>query len=283
VNIGMNLYLWCNRFEPTHFGLLPELKAADFDGVEIPMGEYSAGEVAAIRSALDGEGLRCTMASIMHAEHNPISPDAAIRRAALDKLRSDIDMAAALGSEAVVGPMHSAHKLFAGRGPVEAEFEHCVEVLQGAARHAEAANVRIAVEPLNRFECYFLNTQAQGRALADAVDSDWVGILYDTHHANIEEADMAGAAQELGNRMVHFHVSECHRGTPGTGTVDWDGAFRGMRDTGFDGWVVIEAFAGDVPGIAEAVNIWRDCFHSKTEVFQEGIRLIREKLGTSAP
>ncbi len=276
--IGMNLYLWCNRLEPEHFHLLSELKAAGFDGVEIPMGDYNADEVADIRAALDSEGLRCTMASIMHAEHNPIAAEAAVRQAAIDKLKTDIDMAAALGAESVVGPMHSAHKVFQTRGPDQAEFERCVEVLQAAAIHAEAADVKIAVEPLNRFECYFLNSQAQGRALADAVDSSHIGILYDTHHANIEEEDMGAAVLALGNRINHFHVSESHRGTPGTGTVNWESAFSGVKASGFDGWFVIESFAGDVPGIAEAVNIWRDCFSNKEEVYRQGITLIQDNL-----
>ena len=278
MKIGMNLYLWCARLEPEFLPLLAELKGAGFDGVEIPMSDYSAQEVAAIRSALDDAGLGCTMASIMLEEHNPIAESPGIRQAAVDKLRSDIDMAAALGAESVVGPMHSAHKLFLGRGPSSTEFARCVEVLQTSGLHAEQAGVSIAVEPLNRFECYFLNSQAQGRALADAVDSPAVGILYDTHHANIEEQDMAGAVRVLGDRLNHFHVSESHRGTPGTGTVNWDAAFAGLRESNFDGWCVIESFAGDVPGIAEAVNIWRDCFASKEEVYLEGLALIRKGL-----
>lgn len=276
--VGMNLYLWCNRLEPIHFPLLDALKEAGFDGVEIPMSDYSSAEIAAIRSALATTGLRCTMASIMHAEHNPISPDAAVRAAAVDKLRADIDMAVALGAESVVGPMHSAHKQFVGRGPNEQEFDLCVDVLRKSSVYAEEADVVVAVEPLNRFECYFLNSQAQGRALADAVDSSHVGILYDTHHANIEEIDMGAAVVGLGSRINHFHVSESHRGTPGTGTVDWSAAFAGVAASEFDGWFVIEAFAGDVPGIAEAVNIWRDCFNNKEEVYRDGIALIKQHL-----
>ena len=72
-----------------------------------------------------------------------------------------------------------------------------------------------------------------------------------------------------------MHISESHRGTPGTGSVDWDSSFRALKKMNYQGWVVIEAFAGDVPGFAEAVNIWRDCFAGKTEVYRQGMALIR--------
>jgi len=275
MKVGMNMFLWCNRLEPAHFPLLGSLKMAGFDGVEIPMSDYSSAELSAIRSALHSEGLQCTMASILSDDTNPVSPDAATRQSALHKLQSDIDIAAELGAESLVGPFHSAHKLFQGRGPEPDEFEHCVSVLTATAAHAEAAGVKVAVEPLNRFECYFLNTAAQAKKLADAVDSPALGILYDTHHANIEENDVYAAIVSLDTRLNHVHVSESHRGTPGTGSVNWHNSFEALRDTHYDGWVVIEAFAQDVPGLADAVNIWRDCFGSKTEVYEEGIALIR--------
>ena len=272
--IGMNLFLWLTHFGEEHFHLLPTLKAVGFDGVEIPISNYSDKELRAIRNALDSEGLACTSVSLLTTECNPIAEDASIRRSAVDKVRSDIEIAAGLGAEVIAGPLHSAHKQFFGRGPNEQEFERCVEFLKTVGADAQQANVQISVEPLNRFECYFLNTQQQGKALADAVDMDSVGILYDTHHVHLEEHDVAAALKGLGKRINHFHVSESHRGTPGAGLVDWKTNFTTLKQMDYQGWIVIEAFATDVPDIPTAINIWRNCFNSKKEVYTQGFELI---------
>jgi D-psicose/D-tagatose/L-ribulose 3-epimerase len=278
MKIGMNLFLWCDRLRPAHFPLLGELKAAGFDGVEIPTGDYSSAEIQDIRLALDNEGLACTVATLLSPAHNPISVDSRVRAAAADKLRADIALCHELTAESLVGPMHSGHKEFHGRGPNTQEFEYAVDFLQASGALAAQAGVALAVEPLNRFECYFLNTAEQAAALADAVDLPGVGILYDSHHANIEENNVYDAIVGLGPRIQQVHISESHRGTPGTGTVDWAHSFRALSDMNYQGWLVIEAFASDVPGFPDTVNIWRDCFASKDEVYQRGIDLIRDAL-----
>lgn len=278
IKVGMNLYLWLTRLEPRYFGLLAELRAAGFDGVEIPTGDYSATELAEIRSALAQEGLACTVATLLTATENPIAADNAIRAAARDKLSRDIDVAVALGAESLIGPMHSGHKCFTGHGPSETEFERCVEFLRHGGELAANAGLQLAVEPLNRFECHFLNSAKQAGRLSQAVGLNNVGILYDTHHGNIEENDHYRAITSLDTHLNHFHVSESHRGAPGTGTVDWDGSFRALRDMGYRGWVVIEAFGQNVPGIPQAVNIWRNCFRDEREVYRQGLRLIVKNL-----
>jgi D-psicose/D-tagatose/L-ribulose 3-epimerase len=278
MKIGMNLYLWLTKLKPQHFELLAKLKQLGFDGVEIPTGDYTASELANIRSALNNEGLKCTVATLLPPELNPISPDSAIRAAARDKLKHDINIASELGSEALIGPMHSGHKLFYDRGPNQQEVDLCTEFLTAMGTEAKQANILLGVEPLNRFECYFLNTAAQGKQLADAVNLDNVGILYDTHHANIEEYSVYDAITGLGNRLNHFHVSESHRGTPGTGAVDWKNSFKALKDMDYKGWLVIESFAKDVDGFPEAVNIWRDCFSSKDEVVEQGFALIKNHI-----
>jgi D-psicose/D-tagatose/L-ribulose 3-epimerase len=282
MKIGINLYLWLTKLKPSHFELLAKLKSQGFDGVEIPTGDYTAEELATIRQALANEGLACTVATLLPPATNPIAASATIRSAAFDKLQHDINIASELGAEALIGPMHSGHKLFYDRGPNQQEIDRCIDFLTIVGSEAKQANLLLGVEPLNRFECYFLNTAAQAKQLADAVNLDNVGILYDTHHANIEEYNVYDAICGLNNRLNHFHVSESHRGTPGTGTVDWKNSFRALKDMDYSGWLVIESFAKDVDGFPEAVNIWRDCFSSKDEVIAQGLALIQQNLGVKS-
>ncbi len=103
-------------------------------------------------------------------------------------------------------------------------------------------DVTIAIEPLNRFETYFLNTAEDAAALCDAVSDPRVGILFDTFHANIEEKNVPNAYRRLGRHLKHVHTCENDRGTPGTGHVDWTGVFSALHDLKYDGWLTIESF-----------------------------------------
>jgi len=77
--------------------------------------------------------------------------------------------------------------------------------------------------------------------------------------------------------MAHVHISENDRGTPGTGQVRWAESFQAIRDTGYDGWFVIEAFGRALPDLAAATRVWRDLFPSPDQVVNDGIKFIREQ------
>lgn len=278
MKLGMNLFLWTGHAGSEHFPLLAELADTGFSLVELPCSDYSSAEILQLNTELDGLRLSRSLATILDEQCNPISPDPRIRQAAFEKLCADIDLTAALGAEALIGPIHSAHKLFRGRGPTGDELSFCVETLHKAGEYAARQGIELCVEFLNRFECYFLNTSAQARVLIDSIDLANVGILYDTHHAQIEECHQAAALKQHLPAINHIHISESHRGTPGTGTVDWRSVFEAISTSDFDDRLVIEAFGTRDPAIASAVNIWRNCFESEEEVYREGYRLMTEAL-----
>ena len=132
------------------------------------------------------------------------------------------------------------------------------------------------VEPLNRFECYFLNTAADARDLLARTEHPRVKMLYDTHHAHYEEKNIADAVRGSAAEIGHVHISENDRGTPGSGLVHWPETFASLRANDYDGWLVIEAFSRSMPDFAAAVGIWRDFFDSHEEVYVDGHRFIRD-------
>src|SRR5207249_1704022 len=144
-----------------------------------------------------------------------------------------------LGVQYLCGPIHSALGHMVGRGRTDEEWGWCVETLRAAAETAAEAGVLLAVEALNRFEVYFLNTTADARRLVDEVGHPGLRAMYDTFHANIEERSIEEAVAALGDRLAHVHISENHRGTPGTGLVQWDDTFRALRASGYDGWLTV--------------------------------------------
>jgi D-psicose/D-tagatose/L-ribulose 3-epimerase len=277
MKIGMNLLLWTGGVTAEHFPLLAKLKAAGFDGVELPVFGGTPADYKPIRAELDRLGLKCTTVTILTKETNAISPDAATRQKALDWLKTVIEINHVLGAETVVGPYHSAIGEFSGGGPTADEKKRSADVLRQAAEFAKSANLMMAIEYLNRFECYLLTTAAQAVELVKAVDHPNFRAMYDTFHAHIEEKGQAATVRTLAPVLAHVHVSENDRGTPGTGQVDWDAAFGTLHEVGYDGWMTIEAFGRALPDLAAATKVWRDLFPSPEDVYTKGIKFIKEQ------
>lgn len=275
MKIGMNLLLWTAHVTKEHLPVLEKIKAAGFDGVEVPIFEGDEKHFAETKKELDRLGLKSSCVTVVDANTNPISPDEAVRKKALERLKWALNMAGALGADVIAGPMHSALGVFSGNGPTEDEKKRATEVLRQAAEHAKTVNVRIAIEYLNRFESYFLTTALDAVALVRAVNHPNFAMMYDSFHANIEEKDPVAAFTVASPHVIHFHISEHDRGTPGSGHVPWRDYFKALRKANFDGWLTIEAFGRALPELAAATRVWRDFFPSRDQVYTEGGKFIR--------
>src|SRR5262249_50409683 len=148
-------------------------------------------------------------------------PDAAVRVAALARLRWAIESSQVLRADVLAGPFHSPLAVFSGSGPTEDEVMRASDVLRNGADFAHTTGVTLAVTWLNRFECYFLTTVAQARSLVERVDHPRFRMMHDTFHAHIEEKDIWKAIAHAAPVLAHVHLSESDRGVPGTGQVRW--------------------------------------------------------------
>lgn len=280
MKIGMNLLLWTGHVTQEHVPILKAIKATGFDGVEVPMFDPSdVGHYRMLGQMLDDIGLERTAVALIPDEaHSPISPDAAARQGGVDHLSRVIECCEAIGAQALVGPYFQPLGVFSGDGPTEAELDRCAEVHRKIAPLARAANLICALEPLNRFECYLLNTCEQSSAYLDRLGEDGFGILYDTFHANIEEKDPLGALDTAWTKahIKHVHISENDRGTPGHGHAKIRETIQSLKAKGYDGWLTIEAFGKALPELAAATRVWRDFFASPEEVYTEGFAYIKK-------
>src|SRR5262245_53510277 len=273
--VGMNLLAWTTHVTEAHFPLLARLKQVGFDGVEIPLSRGDGVHYRAVRRELDNLGLACTTALVEDPAANAISPDPAVRKAAIERQRWALEMTAVLGGNILNGEFHTPR--MPPTEPVEEERSRAVDVFRQTAEIARPVGVHLAIEYLNRFESYFLTTAADARALVKRVDHPNFGMMYDTFHAHIEEKDPAAAITAAGGDLIHVHISENDRGIPGTGQVRWDETFRTLRRVGYDGWLTIECFSRAVPDMAVAMRIWRDVFRDPDDVSTLGVRFIRDQ------
>jgi len=272
---SMNLLLWTTHVTAEHFPILAKLKQTGYDGVEIPLFEDDPKHYETVRKELDRLGLGCTAVTVATPEANPISPDAAVRKAAVQRLANMARNAAVLGSSFLCGPFHSPLGVFSGHPPTEDEKKRAADTLRAAADEAQKVKVKLVIEYLNRFECYFLTTAADAKALVERVDHPNFKTMWDTFHANIEEKNVATTLLSAAAHIVHVHVSENDRGTPGTGHVDFRSTFQALHKAGYDGWLVIEAFGRALPALAAATKVWRDLFPSAEEVYTQGLRFMK--------
>lgn len=274
---GFNLLLWTTHVTEAEFPVIETLKACGYDGVEIPLFEGDVQHFKQIGNLLADLGLGATAVTVMPDEaHNCISADPKSRAGGLDHLRWALDCTAALNADLLAGPFHQPLGQFSGQGPTEDEFAWGADVHRQAADLAAERGLQLSIEPLNRFECYFLNTVEDAAAYVRRVDRSNFGLLYDSFHANIEEKDPIGCIGASIREINHVHISENDRGTPGKGHIDWPATFQALKASGYDGWLTIEAFGLALPDLAAATRVWRPFFPDREEVYRDGLALMRQ-------
>lgn len=276
---GVTTYVWAAEFGPSHFSVLPRIKEAGLDGIEIPIFQPRELPAAEIRKNAAANGLECTTCTVMLPGLSPISGDAEERRKARIDLKEKIQVTAEVGSCILAGPVYSPVGFLPGRRRTQDEWNWAVETYQSVGDTLAANGVTLAIEPLNRFETFFLNTAEDAAALCDQVGHPNVGVLCDTFHANIEEKNIAAGIRKIGKHLKHLHACENDRGTPGSGHVEWGAIFQVLKDLEYNGWTVMESFGFAQGPMSAAASIWRDIEPTPEAVPFEGIHFLRRNLG----
>ncbi len=274
--IGVNAWVWISP--PTDAAIAeiaPRVKAMSFDllelGVENP-GDWDPVRVAEILAAND---LGASVCAVMGEGRDLIQAD--LVASTQEYLCTCIDAAVTVGSSVVAGPVYAPTGKTWRMDDAEraAAIDRLVEGLRPLADYAGGRGVRLAIEPLNRFETSFLNTAAQTIEVVERVDSPAVGMLMDTFHMNIEEKDQAAAIRLAGARLAHFHACGSDRGAPGADHIAWETIVAALHEIGYDGAVVIESFTPDNQTIARAAAIWRPLAETQDALAQDGVAFLR--------
>ncbi|MFI4876868.1 MAG: sugar phosphate isomerase/epimerase family protein [Blastopirellula sp. JB062] len=278
MKFGMNLLLWSGDPDDSLLPVVESLKEMGYDGVEIPLFNLDVDKWGKFGERLKNIGLACTAVTVRNEEDNPISSDPNIRAEGVRLNKRTLDCCQALGAETLVGPYHSAIGLFSGNGPSADEWKWGVDSMRQVAEHAGQVNVMLGVEALNRFECYFLNTHSDSARFAREVNHPNCRVMYDTFHSNIEEKGIAQAIRDCSDMLTHVHISENDRSTPGTGHVHWDVNFDALKEVGYDGWMVVEAFGLALPEIAAATKIWRKMYSTELDLARDSLTFMKSEV-----
>jgi D-psicose/D-tagatose/L-ribulose 3-epimerase len=272
---GVNLMVWTTRVGKEQEALLARIREWGFDGVELFVSPDEPIDIPSVRWVLNHSKLERTTCSVLSRESNLISVEPEARARGIDHLNRCVERAADLGAEIMCGPLYAGLGVMTGRCRTDEEWEWAVVGLRTVASRAQGLGVTLCIEPLNRFETYFLNTLQDASQLVRDVGANNLRIHFDTFHANIEERQPATALRLVAKDLGHVHISENDRGIPGSGHVDWRGVLSVLQEVGYDGWLTIESFAEPEPELAAAASIWRDLAPSGDELAREGLKFIK--------
>jgi D-psicose/D-tagatose/L-ribulose 3-epimerase len=230
----------------THTWMRPEplehtLKRASklgYSSIELA-GEPDQYPVQETRQLLDKYNMRCWgTVTVQYGTRDLTAADEKQRRDTIQYMKDVVLLCSGLGGKIVTVVPATVGKIVPTSTP-ENEWRWAVEGLREVASLAEEKNIKIGLEPLNRFETYFLNRVDQALALADEVGHG-CGVTFDPFHLALEEKDMFAAMRACGSRIVDFHVADNNRLAAGDGSFDWPKIMSTLAATGYDGGLAIE-------------------------------------------
>lgn len=272
MRLGAHAFLWVG--EATTEALsqaVCQAAKAEFDFIELPLLRLERIDVIALRTALNKHGLPCTCSLVLPPEasltENPY--------AAEEFLLSALNMAARLESPLVTGVIYS--KLGENTPPSPEVLGKVVLVLKKVAQIAATKGIRLGIEPVNRYETSLINTAEQALEIINAIAEPNVFLHLDTYHMNIEECGFRQPILKAGKFLQYVHLSESHRGEPGTGNVQWEEVFAALAEVGFKGDVAFEAFLAPSQDLIQATRVWRAISASEEQqIVYKGITFFRK-------
>jgi D-psicose/D-tagatose/L-ribulose 3-epimerase len=278
--IGANTWIWVSPLSDERLAhLAPRVRGMGFDVIELQVenpGDWDPGRAAEV---LSEQQLGASLCAVMPPGRDLLGDDGEVA-STQDYLRHCVDVAERIGSKAVGGPIYSAvgRTWLLDPGERRRTIDRLVEALRPIADYAGEHGVKLALEPLNRYETSLVNTAEQGLEVVEALDSPALGLLLDTYHMNIEEKSPADAIRLAGARLVHLHACGSDRGTPGADHLDWRAIVTALRDTSYSGAICIESFTSENKTIAVAASIWRPLAPTQDALARDGLDFLRMQL-----
>lgn len=270
--LGANAFIWIDDWSSEKGAhAIAEAGRLGFDFIELPMMKPELFEHKPVIKALQKAGIQATASLILPAAaHMPRYPNKARKFLfmALERLE-------AVGGTYLCGCIAFSSGVFTGQPPTQAERQVVIDTLGEVCLEAKKRGIRMGLECANRYETYLYNALADGRETVKAVGMDNLELHADTYHMNIEEEGFYQPLVDVADVLGYIHMSESHRGLVGTGTINWEDIFRGLKDAGYKGPLVLESFSGNNPELSAAIRLWRP--QNKTPEFlaTEGLKYLR--------
>lgn len=251
----------CLSPEPVRFAAYPfqgdfaenvsGIKAIGFDGIELIVRDPETIDQEAVIETVTASGMEIPAVGTGLAWGEDglsfTDPDPDIREKAVERIYSHVPFAKKAGAVIVVGLLRGIVRPEVDRRTAE---EWMFDGFSRCCRRAAERGVRIAFEPINRYETSLLNGVDEGLRFIEKVGGDNLGMLLDTFHMNIEEPSIEESIRAAGDRIFHFHYADSNRWYPGAGHIDFPAVAKALEDTGYGGYLSGEHRPDPEPRVA---------------------------------
>ena len=237
MQVAMHNWMRAEPIEVT----IARLAKSGYDAIEIS-GEPERYDTKHVGKLLKDHKLACWgSVTLMMGDRNLLTANEKNRAMSVNYVKDTITMVKELGGHEITIVPCTVGKLTPEASPDE-EWRWAVESLQACLAHGLKEGVRLAVEPLNRFETYFLSRSDQALRLAEEVGPQ-CGICLDCFHMNIEEKDIYQALRSAKSRLVDVHVADNNRMACGMGALNWKKIIDTLKAIGYTGALTVEFVA----------------------------------------
>lgn len=276
---GCHGSVWSGTFDPASFeSAVLQTKEAGYDLIEIPLLDPYSFDVTSGRRIVESAGIGINASLGLTSATDISSEDPKAVAAGQDLLFRAVDVLGELGAEWLVGVVYGAlkkHMLPATpQGRANGQ-----EVLRRVADRAAGVGVKLGLEVVNRYETNIMNTAKQAVSYVRELDHPNTYVHLDTYHMNIEESDLLNPFLDAADLLGYVHIGESHRGYLGSGSVDFDTAFRALARIGYDGPVVFESFSSAVvdPMLSNMLGVWRNLWDDNADLARHANEFMRNK------
>lgn len=283
ITYGVSTWLWTSPFATTSINeLFPKVVGMGFDTVEVALEDPKLVDSKILKKALADYNLNVVICGAFGPTRDLTHDDPAVHAQCFSYIDQCLDHCAILETGFFAGPMYSAvgKARMVSADQRKREWSLAVKNLHKVCEMADRRGIKIALEPLNRFESDLVNTAEDAIRLIRDIKHPAAKIMLDSFHMSIEERDIEKAIIACGKDLIHMQVSENYRGTPGTGQTNWAAYKKGLEAINYKGTISIESFTTHNQELAGAVCFWRPMAESQDAFATDGLRFLKNTFST---
>lgn len=276
---GIHLSTYTKKWSEDVFQYIPLTKQLGYDGVEFPLMDPDNFKVQSAKKLLSQYELSCTCGTGLNPNRDISSLDEEIMNNGICHLKKCIDICSELETDCLGGVLYAPWGQYMTRDKAKENIETSLENLSKIGDYAKEKGIVLALEMLNRYESYFINTVEDGKNYLKQINNNNIKLHFDTFHANIEEKSIKDAIIKGGSDIYHIHACENDRGVPGSGHIDWNSIKEALVEINYDRWITLENFVMPNCEVGENTFIWRPICESGHYVAKEGIKFLKALFG----
>ena len=261
--------------------VLIKIKEMGYHGIEIIPIDFNSEDIKKLKNLTDSIDLNTLIGWSLGPEHSLIDSNPELAKAGIAWMKELINMAVELDAKIIAGLNYAGCGCLSGKPHSEEELNRAVVAYRNISDYAlKHSDVQLCLEPATREDSHLINTVVQGEAFISAVGNPNVKLLLDTFQMLREEGSIDSAIRTAADKIGHFHVSESHRGIPGTGTVPWKEVANALQQVDYDQWLCIEAFFDTNSFIASNAKVWRQLADNPFALAESAITFVYSTFNT---